>query len=44
LKPQLADASLMYVAEQNGIEHVFTLDRRDFTIFRCRGKALTLIP
>jgi predicted nucleic acid-binding protein len=42
--PQLADASLMYLAETRAIDRVFTLDRRDFSIYRSRGRALTLLP
>jgi hypothetical protein len=42
---QLADATLMYLAEREGIEHVFTLDRTDFSLYRTRaGKALTILP
>jgi predicted nucleic acid-binding protein len=44
LRPQLADASLMYLAELKSIDRVFTLDHRDFSIYRSRGRALTLIP
>lgn len=44
-EPQLADASLVYVAEKEGIGTVFTLDRRDFSIYRtASGKALRIIP
>jgi uncharacterized protein len=32
--PQLADASLIYVAEIENITTIFTLDRRDFSIYR----------
>lgn len=40
-----ADAALMHLAEREGIEQVFTLDRRDFTVFRTSaGKALTILP
>lgn len=35
----------MHLAEREEIEHVFTLDRRDFSAFRtASGKALTLLP
>ncbi|MBN1341817.1 MAG: hypothetical protein JXQ73_04015 [Phycisphaerae bacterium] len=45
LGAQLADASLVYLAEREGIETVFTLDRRDFLVYRVRGdKTLNLIP
>jgi hypothetical protein len=42
---QLADASLLYVAEVEQIATVFTLDRRDFLLFRLAGdKPLRLLP
>ncbi len=42
---QLADAALMYIAERDGIDTVFTLDRRDFSIYRTTGgKALRIVP
>ena len=42
---QLADASLLYVAEMERIECIFTLDRRDFLLFRLAGnRPLRLIP
>lgn len=42
---QLADASLLYVAEREQIENVFTLDRRDFLLYRLAGKRpLRLFP
>jgi len=45
LRPQLADACLMYLAEREGIETIFTMDRRDFSVLRTRsGRALRLIP
>jgi predicted nucleic acid-binding protein len=44
-RAQLADACIMYLAEHEGIEVVFTLDRRDFSIYRTtKGTALHLIP
>lgn len=44
-KFQLADAALMWIAERDGFDAVFTLDRRDFSVYRrMDGKALRLIP
>jgi uncharacterized protein len=44
-KPELADASLVYVAEQLMVDTVFTLDRRHFHIFRLAGgRSFNLIP
>ncbi len=34
---QLADVCLMHLAQREGIEHVFTLDVRDFSIYRTPG-------
>jgi predicted nucleic acid-binding protein len=34
---QLADASLVWLAERMGVETVFTLDQRDFSTFRFRS-------
>lgn len=45
LGAQLADASLMYVAEKEKIDTVFTLDRRDFSVYRTRNnRALKIVP
>ena len=45
LGAQLADAALMFIAEREGIETVFTLDRRDFSVYRTSdGRALTVLP
>ncbi len=42
---QLADASLAHLADREGIELVFTLDRRDFSVLRLAGgRKLRLIP
>jgi uncharacterized protein len=42
---QLADASLAHLANREGIETMFTLDRRDFGVLRlAHGKKLRLIP
>ncbi len=41
----LADATLMYLAERDGLESVFTVDRRHFSVYRTRqGRSLTLYP
>lgn len=45
LSLQLADVSLAHLANREGIEVIFTLDRRDFSMMRlARGKRLRLIP
>ncbi len=42
---QLADASLVHLANREGIDTMFTLDRRDFSVLRlAHGKKLDLIP
>jgi len=42
---QLADASLVHLANREGIETIFTLDRRDFSVLRlARGKKIRVIP
>lgn len=42
---QLADASLLHLANREGIDLLFTLDRRDFSLLRLsKGKKLRLIP
>lgn len=37
LRPQLADATLVYLAEREGVDTIFTLDRRDFSVYRTSG-------
>jgi predicted nucleic acid-binding protein len=45
LPAQLADAALVCLAERHEIDTVFTLDRRDFSIYRLsRKRALRLLP
>ena len=45
LRIQLADAALVQLAGRTGIETMFTLDRRDFSLFRLpRGKRFRLVP
>lgn len=41
----LADAAMMYLAEKEEIEVVFTLDRRHFSIYRLNsGQPLSVLP
>jgi predicted nucleic acid-binding protein len=43
--PQLADVALMYIAEHEAIDTIFTLDRRDFSVFRTsENQALMIVP
>jgi len=45
IRPQLADASLVYLASREGIETIFTLDRRDFSIYRPgRKRSFHILP
>ena len=45
LRPQLADAALVYLAERDDIDTIFTLDRRDFSVYRAAKKlSFTLVP
>ena len=38
IRPQLADAVLVYLADREGIDTIFTLDQRDFSVYRFRRK------
>lgn len=45
LGAQLADAALLYLAEREGLDTIFTLDRRDFSVYRLSGnRSLRLLP
>jgi predicted nucleic acid-binding protein len=45
LDPQIADAALIHIAERDGLDTIFTLDRRDFSIYRMSGgRSLGIIP
>lgn len=45
MRIQIADASLVHLANREAIETIFTLDRRDFGVLRlAHGKKLHLIP
>jgi hypothetical protein len=45
LRPQFADATLVYLAHRENIDTIFTLDRRDFSVYRTAlKKQFHLIP
>lgn len=45
LHPPFADAMLIYLAARENIETIFTLDRRDFSVYRtARGRAFRVVP
>ena len=45
IRPQLADAALVYLAEREGIDTIFTLDQRDFSVFRSgRRRPFHILP
>jgi uncharacterized protein len=45
VRPQLADAALVYLAEREEIDTVFTLDRRDFSVYRTsRRRGFRILP
>lgn len=45
MRPQLADATLVHLADRESIDTIFTLDRRDFSVYRsARNRRFRLIP
>lgn len=43
--PQLADLTILYLARRDNLNTIFTLDRRDFSIFRRKGRgSFHLLP
>jgi predicted nucleic acid-binding protein len=45
LNAQLADAALVHLAERERLDTVFTLDRRDFSVYRFSGnKSFHILP
>ena len=45
LRPQFADAMLVYLADRENIQTIFTLDRRDFLVYRStRKSSFRLVP
>ena len=42
---QLADAALLHLAARDGLDTIFTLDQRDFSVYRLpRGKLFRILP
>jgi hypothetical protein len=42
---QLADAALVHLAAKHGIDTIFTLDRRDFSVYRLpNGRVFRILP
>jgi predicted nucleic acid-binding protein len=45
IQPQLADAALVYLAGRESIDTIFTLDRRDFSVYRsARKRPFRIVP
>ena len=45
IRIQLADAALVHLAARDRVDTVFTLDRRDFSVYRLpRGKSFRILP
>jgi predicted nucleic acid-binding protein len=45
IRPQLADAALVYLAERDGFDVIFTLDRWDFSVYQAgRKRAFRIVP
>jgi hypothetical protein len=45
IRPQLADAALVYLADREVIDTIFTLDRRDFSVYRsARKRPFRIVP
>jgi len=45
IRPQLADAALVYLAKRDGFDVIFTLDQRDFSVYQGgRKRAFRIIP
>jgi uncharacterized protein len=45
IRIQLADAALVHLAARDGLDTIFTLDQRDFSVYRLpKGRAFRIVP
>jgi hypothetical protein len=45
IRIQLADATLVHLAARDGLDTIFTLDQRDFSVYRLpKGKPFRILP
>jgi len=45
IRIQLADAALVHLATRDGLDTIFTLDQRDFSVYRLpKGRAFRITP
>lgn len=45
IKIQLADAALVHLAGRDGLDTIFTLDQRDFSVYRLpKGRSFRILP
>ena len=45
IRIQLADAALIHLACRDGLDTIFTLDQRDFSVYRLsKGRAFRILP
>ncbi len=45
IRIQLADAALVHLAARDGVDTVFKLDRRDFSVYRLpKGRTFRILP
>ena len=45
IRPQLADIALVYLARRESIDTIFTLDRRDFAVYRnAQKRPFRIVP
>jgi uncharacterized protein len=45
IRIQLADAALVHLAARDGLDTIFTLDHRDFSVYRLpRGRSFRIVP